>query len=304
MLQSLLVPLDGSEFSERSLPLARGLTDATGAVLHLAHVHVPHLPDHFLSNTQFHYEGLDMNEYDQHHRDEEQQYLHGIVARLREGGTTADGTVLEGEIADEIARHAGEVDADMILITTHGHTGVSRMWLGSVADALIRQTHRPMVVIHPGEGSSVPDAVSAFNHVLVTLDGSDLSESILGPAADLARASGARVTLTHVVSSSAVLGARILPILPGDIRAAVEKAKAYLERQADGLREQGLDVTTQVVEHEAPAKAIAKLGVELEADVVALATHGYGGFKRALLGSVADKVLRGSPLPLLLQRPA
>jgi len=304
MLQSLLVPLDGSEFSERTLPLARGLTHATGAALHLAHVHVPHLPDHFLSNTQFHFEGLDMDEYDQQHKEREQEYLEEIVARFQGGDATIDGVLLEGEIAEAIADHAVTVDADMILITTHGHTGVSRMWLGSVADTLIRLTHLPLVVIHPGAGANVPDAVMAFKHILVTLDGSTLAERILGPASDLAEASGARITLAHVVSSSAVLGARILPILPGDIRAVVEKAHRYLQNIAAGLGDQGLDVSVQVVEHEAPAAAIAKLGTELEADVVALATHGYGGFKRAILGSVADKVLRGSPLPLLLQRPA
>lgn len=304
MLQSLLVPLDGSEFSERTLPLARGLSHATGAALHLAHVHVPHLPDHFLSNTQFHFEGLDMNEYDQQHREREQEYLDGVIERFQGGDATIDGVLLEGEIAEEIAAHAVKVDADMVLITTHGHTGVSRMWLGSVADALIRLTHLPLVVIHPVKGSGVPADATAFEHILVTLDGSTLAERILGPATDLAKASGARITLAHVVSPSAVLGARILPILPGDIRAVVEKAQGYLENVAEGLREQGLEVEVKVVEHEAPATAICKLSNELGADVLALATHGYGGFKRALLGSVADKVLRGCPLPLLLQRPA
>src|SRR3990172_2023021 len=71
MLQSLLVPLDGSEFSERTLGVAQHLAKATGASLHLAHVHVPHPPDHFLSNTQFHYEGLDLEEYETRHRDQE-----------------------------------------------------------------------------------------------------------------------------------------------------------------------------------------------------------------------------------------
>lgn len=75
MLKSLLVPLDGSEFSERALPLACRLARTTGAALHLAHVHEAHVPDHFLSNTQFHYEGLDLDEYDERHRREENEYL-------------------------------------------------------------------------------------------------------------------------------------------------------------------------------------------------------------------------------------
>jgi len=303
MLQSLLVPLDGSEFSERTLPLACGLAKATGASLHLAHVHVSHPPDHFLSNTQFHFEGLDMEEYEARHRNEERAYLAEIEARLS-ADTDVATALLEGQVADEIAEYASRVGVDMVLITTHGHTGVSRMWLGSVADALVRLTTLPLLVVHPAQGGHVPDDVFTFQHIMVPLDGSALSASILGPAADLARASGAKMTLVHVVSSSAVLGARIFPLLPDDLSPAMKKAHDYLEKLADELREDGLQVGIHVEEHEAPGRAIAAVADKLGADLIALATHGYGGLKRALLGSVADKVLRSSPLPLLVQRPS
>lgn len=302
MLQSLLVPLDGSEFSERTLGLAQGLAKATGASLHLAHVHVPHPPDHFLSNTQFHYEGLDLEEYESRHRAEEEAYLKEVEAKLA-GETPVDSVLLEGHVAEEVAAYADSVGADMILITTHGHTGVSRMWLGSVADALIRLTNMPLLVIHPAQGGHVPADALSFKHVMVPLDGSELSATILEAATDVAKASGAKVTLVHVVSSSAVLGARIFPLLPDDITPAMEKAREYLEAQAEPLRAKGLTVDVHVEEHEAPGRAIAAVADKLDADLIALATHGYGGLKRALLGSVADKVLRSSPLPLLVQRP-
>lgn len=302
MLESLVLPLDGSEFSERVLPLAGKLAATTGASLHLAHVHVSHSPDHFLSNTQFHFEGLDLEEYEERHRTQEREYL--VKARSTVGeDTPVDTMLLEGDIADEIASYAAKVGADMVLITTHGHTGVSRMWLGSVADALVRMTTLPLLIIHPAHGGHVPADLEAIHHILVPLDGSDLSASILEPATDLAQASGAKLTLTHVVSSSAVLGARVFPLLPDDIRPAVEKANAYLEQVAEGLRAQGLDVETHVEEHDAPGRAIAAVADKLGADVIAMATHGYGGLKRALLGSVADKILRSSPLPLLVRRP-
>ena len=302
MLQSLLVPLDGSEFSERTLHLAERLSQSTGAALHLVHVHVPHPPDHFLSNTQFHYEGLDLEEYEAQHRDQEEAYLADVVGRLT-GKVPVDSALLEGFVAEEIGRYAAAVKADLVLITTHGHTGVSRMWLGSVADALIRSTSLPLLVIHPSRGRHVPDDALTFKHIMVTLDGSELSARILPVAADLAAASGAELTLVHVVSSSAVLGTRIFPLLPDDIAPAMAKARAYLEGQAAALGERGLTVHTHVEEHEAPGRAIAAIADKLDADMIALATHGYGGLKRALLGSVADKVLRSSPLPLLLQRP-
>lgn len=303
MLQSLLVPLDGSEFSERTLPLAQGLARATGARLHLAHVHVSHPPDHFLSNTQFHYEGLDLEEYEARHRAEEEAYLASLCEKL-DTGTAVESALLEGHVAEEVADYAAAVGADMVLITTHGHTGVSRMWLGSVADALVRLTTLPLLVLHPAPGGHLPADVLSFRHIMVPLDGSELSASILGPAADLARATGARLTLVHVVSSSAVLGARIFPLLPDDVGPALARAREYLEARASELEAEGLEVAVHVEEHEAPGRAIAAVADKLDADLIALATHGYGGLKRALLGSVADKVLRGSPLPLLVQRPA
>jgi nucleotide-binding universal stress UspA family protein len=105
------------------------------------------------------------------------------------------------------------------------------------------------------------------------------------------------------VSSSAILGTRIFPLLPDDVAPAIDKATRYLESLAEGLRAEGLEVAVHVDEHDAPGRAIAEIAERLDADLIALATHGYGGLKRALLGSVADKVLRGSPLPLLVQRP-
>lgn len=302
MLKSLLVPLDGSEFSERTLRLAEALARATGATLHLVHVHVPHPPDHFLSNTQFHYEGLDLEEYEERHRAEERSYLAEVEGRI-DPHVPSHAALLEGNVAEEIAAHAERVDADLVLITTHGHTGVSRMWLGSVADALVRLTTTPLLVIHPGQGGHVPADVSSFKHVMVPVDGSDLSAAILAPAADLAEASGAELTLVHVVNASAVLGARIFPLLPDDIAPAMAKAAEHLEERAEALRTRGLTVHVHVEEHESPGRAIAAIADKLGADVIALATHGYGGLKRALLGSVADKVLRSSPLPILVQRP-
>lgn len=303
MLKSLLVPLDGSEFSERALPLACRLARTTGASLHLAHVHKAHPPEHFLSSTQFHYEGLDLGEYDAHHRDEERAYLEELTTHLEES-THADARLLEGPVAEGIAAYADEVDADLLLVVTHGRAGIRRLWLGSVADALVRSTHLPLLLLHPAPGSEVPQEVSWVDHILVPLDGSDLAAAILAPVREMARATGARVTLLHIVSSSAVIGTHILPMMPSDTLAAVERATAYLEKVVADLGEDGIEAEPLVVAHEVPAAAIQAVAAERGADLVAMATHGYGGLKRALLGSVASTVLAKSPLPLLLKRPA
>lgn len=302
MLQSLLVPLDGSAFSERALTLAQGLARPTGAALHLAQVHVPRPPDDLISNTQFHYEGLDLEEYDGRDRKRELAYLKEVESRL-DDSVHRDTILLEGKVADEVAAYATKVAADLVLITTHGHTGVKRMWLGSVADALLHATHVPLLVLHPTPGEHVPADISGFDHIMVPLDGSELSASILDAAVDVARASGARLSLIHVVGSGAVWGARRFPMLPNDLTDATAKAEAYLDAKAEALRAEGLEVSTRVEAHASPAQAIAEMAEALGADLIALATHGYGGMRRALAGSVADTVLKTSPLPLLVQRP-
>lgn len=305
MLQSLLVPLDGSNFSERSLPLAGQIARATGATLHLAHVHVPYEPDQLLSNTQFHFEGVDMTDYDSGHREQERAYLTGLAAKVGEDGTPVDAKLLEGRgVADELVTYANEVETDMILMTSHGYSGFSRLWLGSVAGEMIRRSTLPLLVIHPGEREGELEGVVAVRHILIPLDGSKLAESVLGPAGELARATGARLTLAHVLTVPNGLGPRILSPAPEKVERDLEDAREYLGATAEVLRQNGLEVATHAAAGRVPALAIARLAEQLNANVIALATHGYGGLKRTLLGSVADKLLRVSEIPLLVMRPA
>lgn len=303
MIRSLLIPLDGSEFSERSLPLARAVARRTGATLHLAHVHRSHVPDHFLTDTHLHVQGLDLAEHDERHRVEERAYLDRQAAALQSEGIATEVALLDGHVADELNRYAREVSADLIVITTHGHTGVNRMWLGSSADALLRHTRTPLVVLHPAATAGAPAHFEAPTHIVVALDGSRRSEAILEPVTALAQAVGARVTLVHIVSTRAVSGARISPLGPTTLEAILGMADEYVasvaERVAPGLPE----VATRVLAHESSALGLTEAAHAVGADMIAIGTHGYGGLRRSVLGSVADKVLRSSPLPLLVQRP-
>lgn len=303
MLRSLLVPLDGSTLSEDSLPLAGELARASGASVHLAHVHVPYEPDQLLGNTQFQFEGVNVEEYDAEHRADEERYLYDLSQRFSAAGTSTDAKILDGGgVAKRLASYAAEVDADLILMTTHGFTGLNRMWLGSVADEMIRQTPLPLFLMHPAHGS--PREPPPIRHVFVALDGSELAEHVIGPASELAQAMGARITLAHVVRVPQYGSPPVLPSLSEGQRLPVDAALEYLETIAEGLREEGLEVHTHASHASAVAEELARVSVELYADVIAVATHGYGGLKRSLVGSVADKLLRSSTLPLLVMRPA
>ena len=119
----------------------------------------------------------------------------------------------------------------------------------------------------------------------------------------MARATGARLTLAHVISIVTVLGPRILPLVQHELEPELERAATYLERVAERLRADGLDVETRAVHGKTPALAMSEMAEKLGVDFIAMASHGYGGLKRALLGSVADKLLRVSSLPVLITRP-
>ncbi len=302
MFEAIVVPLDGSEFSEQTLPLARRLAEALEATLHLVHVHVPRPPDHFLTEAHLGVEGIDIPAWEDERRAQSQTYLEEIATRLRDEGTDVESVWLEGPFVDEMERYCAALESPLVLITSHGRTGVSRMWLGSSADAVIRTLAAPVLMLRPASGGEKV-AVPQLKHILVPLDGSPDTAAILAPVGGLARAVGARLTLFHVVSSDDLIGGPILPVLIDSLPNSLEKAHQHLERRADILRAAGLDVSVEVVHSQLPGQAIGAAAEANSVDLIAMATHGYGGVRRILLGSVTDKVLRASGLPLLLQRP-
>ncbi|MCK5653006.1 MAG: universal stress protein, partial [Gemmatimonadetes bacterium] len=160
----------------------------------------------------------------------------------------------------------------------------------------------PLLVIRPLEdGETFPTA--RFDHFLVPLDGSPVGEKILEPAVALGKATGARFTLLHVVSPHVTVGARVSPLPSGHLEERLSKAETYLAGVAERLAGEGLQVRTKIESHFAPARAILHTAEEDDVDLIAIATNGYTGVKRAILGSVTDKVLRGAKWPLLLERP-
>lgn len=245
-----------------------------------------------------------MEAYEEKHAEEQERYLEHTAAELRaklpEQEVTA--SLLEGYVTEALERQAKEIDASLIVMTTHGRTGMSRAWLGSVADSLVRHSDFPLLVIRPfDDGETFPAA--SFDHFLVPLDGSPAGERILEPAVVLGKAMGARFTLLHVVAPHVTMGARVSPLPAGHLEERMSKAEEYLAGVVKRLEGDGVEAHAEIESHFAPARAILKTAEAKDLDLIAIATHGYTGVKRAILGSVADKVLRGSRWPLLLERP-
>jgi nucleotide-binding universal stress UspA family protein len=243
----------------------------------------------------------------------EDQYLEAIAAEVSTGAAVpVTHNVMGGEAVEMIYLRACDVEADLIVMTSHGRTGLSRWWMGSVAHGVLLRSPVPVLMLRPIEGKSDRKAAHhLFKHILVPLDGSAFSAEILAHATALAQCSGARVTVLRVVRPvpSVILDVGLPfvypPVVPDAMLTAslVDEANAEIADVARQIRHGGYaDVDAQVVVAASVAQAIIDFAMEHGVDAIAMSTHGRGA-SRLLMGSVADKVVRASGLPMLLLRP-
>ena len=302
MYRTILVPLDGSAFAEHALPLAVSIARRAGATLRLVRVHVP-------AATLYRNSDLAANlDLDALVRDEERPYLDHVSGRIAQVcGLRPDVALLDGRVADVLYEQGVSAGVDLVVMATHGRGPLSRLWLGSVADELVRRLPTPLLLVRPGE--TAPDLAHppAMRHVLIPLDGSALAEDILEPALELGRLMQTDYTLLRVIEPVIVPDARlggnaVSGLDPVLLQAIQSEAQDYLERVAERLRSSSVHVQTRVVTNRWAAGAILEEAGSGATQLIALATHGRRGLGRLLLGSVADKVVRGASVPVLLRR--
>lgn len=290
MFRTILVPLDGSAAGEHALPLAVSLARRAEATLRLVHVRHSNPP---LGESR---------------PPKEQDYLDMVAWKIRQATHLPVFTaVLDGPVAETIAEHSRAVNVSLIVMTTHGRGPISRMWIGSVADDLIRRAPSPVLVLRPTAEEPPPlDKPWAPKRVLVPLDGSAFAEAALPAATEIAKLTKAEMTLFRIVEPIPVLAPDGLIPQPTVLDATVldelkTQARAYVERTAEKLRKEGLCVTGRIAIDDRTASAI--LEEEKEHSLTAISTHARHGVARLLLGSVADKLVRGAIGPVLIARP-
>lgn len=301
--RSILVPLDGSPFAEQALTLAASIAERTNAILQLALVHHP-VPALALA-VEAPEIGPQLDE--EAHR-QERTYLDGVVGWLRAWREIpVTGVILEGPVVEALEEHIEGTGTDLVVSTTHGRGPLGRAWLGSVADQLMRRLHTPLILVRPSEHAPAP-SFGSIGKILIALDGSPFAEQVLAEATALGRAFGSSFALLFVLEPPGPLadpaGLVVLPGSPEVERLLREKAGEYLSRTAERLRSEGLEVSTHLVEGPAVVPTILAQAEELGVDLIALASHGAGGVERLMIGSVADKTIRGSTRPVMVVRPA
>lgn len=306
MYQSILVALDGSEFSASALPAAAALARRCGGQLHLVVVFDPSTMLHFAPGE------ASIPVFDVSVADERCAELRAWVeeqaASISNTGVAAEGTMLEGTVIEALAEHAVATKADLVIMTTHGRGGLDRLRLGSVASSFLGRSPVPVFLVRPkGADARTPGHELPTGTLLVTLDGSSFAESMLPHASRFAKALGLDIELVRVTEPAstpmALFGADALVV--EDFVSVDEEAEAfkYLQHQAAQLST-GKTPAIKVLTDSSAARAIVNYARETSPGVMALATHGRSGLVRMILGSVADKVLHGVEQPMLVYRPS
>jgi nucleotide-binding universal stress UspA family protein len=306
--RSILVPLDGSRLSEQALPLAVAIAERARARLGLVLVSVPRVPVSapvsLSAEVRQLYVSLEVEA-----RESEKAYLETFTDQLtrQSPGLAITSTALMGPVADTLCRYVQESRGDLVVMTTRGQGGLRRLWLGSVADAVIRGTSVPVLLVRPEESPSPQPVLENLNQILVPLDGSALAESILEPARELASLAGAELMLVQVIqplgSPLERHGAAPRTFDVELTSVTRQEAAGYLNNLAERCLKAGVKTAYSAPLGGNVADTILSLAEAPAVGLIAIATQGRGGVKRLVLGSVADKLVRTAPCPLLVYRP-
>lgn len=297
MYKSMLVALDGSPAAERAVPAAVGLAARDAAAVHFVTVH--EVSDQTrLACAPAPAETRQRDRADLRWR---REYVERVAGRLAGAfRLTTSGAVLRGEPVAAIARYVAEHGIELVVATSHGSGGYSPLWLGSVADRLIRRLRVPLLLCRGGPGDAAP-LTAPPGSVLVPLDGSDAAEAAITPAAALVRPGGLVRLLTAIEPVRAFVPAGTWHAAESspqqdDMRIATEYLRSM--RKSAALRAAPTDV--RIVASADPAGAILEAAEAPEVGAIALTKRGLAGASSNLLGGVADKVIRWTSKPVLV----
>jgi nucleotide-binding universal stress UspA family protein len=295
MYRRILVPFDGTRYSEHALPYAICLANRTGATLELVHVHHHRELDPDLAALpQYQYQHISDADaaYDDSACAAEQAYLDARAWDIElRYGVNVRTRMLSGHTAGALSREASDLVADLIVLTTPARDGLDRLRFGNVAHELIAHLNVPAFCVRP-LAEDAPLVAPEIRRVLIPVNGSAFSEQVLDVAAPL----------VHVIGARPIFG-NGLDLGPRAGFGTRESAVAYLRELAARFADRLSGPALTATEGADPASSIALLIACGEYDLVAMATHGRSGLSRLLLGSVAEKVLRQTNGPVLLYRP-
>lgn len=313
MFNKIIVPLDGSEFSEEALPYAVRLANTLGAKLLL--VNVNELPPLVKDTPVREMRVVSQGE----------SYLEDIADIIIDQNlglhiepNKVQTIAVYGDPNQEIAKTAQLEGACLVVMTTHGRGGVSRLILGSVATAVVKRASVPVILIKPIPtshpklweevmGNTARTFAGENNHILLPLDGSVESEAAIKPAIEMARKLQANIYLLEMVAPFVSFGYGNISMSYGytslNVGEELEKmrhtAADYLDRIQGQIQKEKIECSKLVLIGN-PAEGITEYARDINATLLVMATHAPGRLGEVLLGSVTNEVLRQTHLPVLI----
>lgn len=284
MQRRILVPLDGSILADQIITQLRRLLVRSDHETVLLTV-VPADADPSLVERA---------------KQDARDHLDGVRDALLKQGALASSEVLVGDAAEEIVAHARRIEAELVVMATHGRSGLSRFVRGSVAEVVIRTCPVPVLAANPhAVDTSGPDGELRLGKLLVPLDGSDVSLEVLPLVESLAKRYEAEVLLLRVEWIVPLVTEG--PFMTPAIVRSNDEISAALEPIRQRLAAQGIRART-LAGHGPEAFAILDTADREQVDLVVMSTHGRSGVSRWIFGSVAEQVLRHCTRPLLVRR--
>jgi len=287
LINRILVALDGSKLAEQALPAASGLAAATACEIVLLTAIAP----------MERWANADTPIWEEEEGALAKGYLDTVARPLRDDGLTVKTRLIWGRPSEMIRQAADEENADLIVMTTHGRSGVARWLIGSVADNVLRTCHRPLLLLRAQDKAPTPLNV---HNILVPLDGSRLAESGLAFVKALAQQLSAKVILERVIVPPSMLYAeQYLPSAAPVLEDLEADAREYLETERERVEGDNIPVAVSV-DDGFPIEAIITAAERFSADLIVLTTHGRTGPARTILSSVTDGLVRQSHRPCLV----
>lgn len=298
-MQNILVTLDGSGESECVLPYVAAISKAFGSRVTLLHA------IHYPISGMFGEEPTDWQLIEEIENSSEswaREYLQNKQTELEALGLPVSWLVVRANPADAILDYADEKSPDLIALSTHGRSGITRMILGSVAQRVLGSCETPLLLLHPSDEEH--DAIAQLNEIVVPLDTSELAEAALPLSREIAKALGMSISLVTAIPSESdlYLGIEYMVHPANLIEQAGQVASAYLTRLSGTISdEDGLETNWELLHGDA-GEQIVEFSRDRTNNIVVMSTHGRTGVGRWVLGSVTDKVVRSSGDPVIVVR--
>lgn len=281
MFNRILVPLDGTAESNAALPAARTVALATGASVFL--LQILETPESRAASA------------------EAADKLKRVAAELAGSAVQVESAVRPGDAADEILQQVGEQAADLVIMRTRGQAGIQRAVMGSVAERLLSRSDVPIMMLRPGGRR-----MDRIANLLVPVDGSPGGALALASAVGLAKATGAQINLMEIVVpmvfQALVPNEGPMYFDPAWDEEALSAAQTYVDGMLTRLRQAGVEANGEARMAPDVPGSLVQAADEHASDLIVMSTHALTGIQRAVLGSVADAVMRTAACPVLLLR--